>query len=64
MSKQFLRLHEVMKKTGKSRSAIYCDMAEGRFPKQIKIGERTICWDLDEIEQWQADCIENRDLVA
>lgn len=38
---QYLNLNEVRQKLGgRSRSAIYLDMANGRLPKPIKLGAR------------------------
>lgn len=49
-----IRLHAVKSRTGKSRSAIYRDIAEGRFPRPVKIGQRAVGWREDEIDQWAA----------
>jgi prophage regulatory protein len=43
------RLSEVLRRTGKSRSALYADDS---FPKQIKIGKRSVAWIGSEIEEW------------
>ena len=47
-----LRLPEVSRKTGLSRSAIYRNMNEGTFPKQIPIGSKTVGWLEEELEDW------------
>lgn len=47
-----LRLPEVMKKTGLSRSTIYAYIDRGEFPKPIKIGLRAVGWHEHEINQW------------
>lgn len=49
---QILRLPSVKSKTGLSRSTIYSRMSEGKFPKQIKLGERAVGWESDSIELW------------
>ena len=54
MSKRFIRLSEVMAQTGKSRSAIYEEMADGRFPKCFKIGDRAAAWLESDIEGWKS----------
>lgn len=46
---KLLRLPEVIAMTGKSRSSIYGDPL---FPKRIKIGERSVAWVENEIEEW------------
>lgn len=52
MSKRILRLPEVQKMTGLSRSTIYLRVAQGNFPKQILLGGRAMGWPEDEIEGW------------
>jgi predicted DNA-binding transcriptional regulator AlpA len=57
--KQMLRMREVMKLTGKSRSSIYSDPP---FPKPIKIGaSRAVAWLLEDLEAWQQARIDERD---
>lgn len=52
MAKVILRLPAVKSRTGLSRSAIYSLIAQGNFPKQIFLGERTVGWLEEEIEAW------------
>ena len=47
-----LRLSAVKNKTGLSRSTIYLRMRQGKFPKQISLGDRAIGWVEHEIEAW------------
>jgi prophage regulatory protein len=49
---ELLRLSEVLRRTGKSRSAVYADDS---FPQQIKIGKRSVAWIGSEIDQWISD---------
>ncbi|MYC89167.1 MAG: AlpA family transcriptional regulator [Gemmatimonadales bacterium] len=49
---RLLRLPEVMARTGLSRATIYALMAEGRFPRQVRIGARAVGWVEAEIEAW------------
>jgi prophage regulatory protein len=42
-----------MDTTGKKRSAIYNEMAEGTFPKHFKIGARAAAWLEEDIENWK-----------
>ena len=53
----FLRLPEVMKRTGLSRSTIYVRVAEGRFPRPVALGGRAVGWIEAEIEEWVAERI-------
>lgn len=47
-----LRLNDVIKKTGLSRSSIYKYVASGKFPKPVHLGERTVAWVESEIDDW------------
>ena len=49
---RFLRISDVIKKTGRSRAAIYRMVADGSFPKQEKIGVRAVGWRLSAIVRW------------
>lgn len=51
-----IRLEEVIKRTGLSRSWIYRLIDENRFPAQVKLGGRAMAFVESEIDQW----IENR----
>ncbi len=52
MVQQILRRKEVEKRLGLSRSSIYIMMAEGRFPKPIKLGRRAVGWRSDDLQNW------------
>ena len=56
-----LRLKEVQKRTGLSRSTIYLRIQEGTFPKPVKLGERAVGWPEYEVDDWVELRIENRD---
>ncbi|MBS0420209.1 MAG: AlpA family transcriptional regulator [Proteobacteria bacterium] len=51
---RILRLRDVMALTGLSRSSIYQYQAQNRFPKSIKVGDRTVGWIEEEVLQWIA----------
>lgn len=57
---EFLRLKELVKKTGLPRSCVYRGMAAGTFPAAVPITGRTVAWVLAEVEQWMADRIAAR----
>ena len=71
--KRFIRLPEVLSRTGYGRTSIYRKMEDGSFPKSIKLGGplenptafdcRAIAWIEDEVEQWIESRIEERDSV-
>jgi len=44
-----MRLPEVMRESGLSRSSIYQYAEEGLFPRPVKIGERAVAWISSEI---------------
>ena len=56
-----LRRHDVEKVTGLARSTIYAKIAEGEFPKPVKITGRSVGWLETEIEKWHKSCIDSRD---
>lgn len=49
---KILRLEAVVEKTGKPRSSIYWMIEQGLFPKQIKLGKRSVGWLESEIDEW------------
>ena len=53
MTNRILRLKEVIKLTGLSRSTIYAEINKGRFPKQVQLtGNRSVGWHEDAILNW------------
>ncbi len=49
---RFLRLPEVMERTGLSRSTIYVRVAAGCFPRPVALGGRAVGWIEAEVEEW------------
>lgn len=47
-----LRLPEVIKITGLSRSSVLLYISEGTFPTNIKLGARSVGWLESEIDEW------------
>ena len=70
---RFIRLSEVLNRTGYGRTSIYRKMEEGSFPKSVKLGGplrdpslfdcRAIAWIEDEIDQWIESRICERDNI-
>ena len=58
---RILRRDEVTKKIGLEKSAIYQMMAEGTFPRQIRLGPMSVGWLESEIDQWIAHRVAARD---
>ncbi|MGA8149241.1 MAG: AlpA family transcriptional regulator [Gallionellaceae bacterium] len=52
-----IRRKEVERLTSLSRSRIYVLMAEGKFPKPIRLGAMSVAWVLAEIHEWIASRI-------
>jgi prophage regulatory protein len=50
----FLRLPQVMQRTGLCRSAIY---ALETFPKSIKLAGRAVAWIESEVETWMSEVV-------
>jgi prophage regulatory protein len=47
-----LRLRDVSRQTGLSRSSIYQAMADGQFPRQLKLTARCVGWSAAAISEW------------
>ena len=70
---RFIRLNEVLSRTGFGRTSIYRKMEEGSFPKSLKLGgppkdpsifdSRAVAWIEDEVDQWMESSIDYRDSV-
>ena len=52
MLTQILRRRQLEEQLGLSRSSIYKMIADGLFPKPIKLGPRAVGWRADEVENW------------
>ncbi len=53
MNHKILRLKEVQRMTGLSRSTIYAEIAKGRFPKQVRLtGFRSVGWHENAVIEW------------
>jgi len=57
---KIIKLPRVKEITTLSRATIYRRMAEGKFPKQIKLSERASAWVEQEVLDWLDSCIEDR----
>lgn len=47
-----LRLPDVLQRTGLSRTMLYELIGDGKFPKQIKIGKRSVGWKSSLVDGW------------
>ena len=50
----FLRLPEVLERTGLSRSTIYVRLDHGRFPRPVPLGGHAVGWIESEVDEWTA----------
>lgn len=55
MEDRFLRMSELAPMLGIGHSTIYRLIKENKFPKQIKLTERTVVWRLSVINKWVED---------
>ncbi len=55
MIDRLIRREEVQEMCGISRSEIYRQVSEGRFPKPLKVGLRAVRWRRSEVEGWIDD---------
>ena len=70
---RFIRLPEVMSRTGYGRTSIYRKKEDGSFPKSLKLGgppkdpnefdSRAVVWVEDEINHWIEDRIDERHTI-
>ena len=54
---RFLRLPEVLARTGLSRSTIYVRLDQGRFPQPVSLGARAVGWIEAEVDEWMRERI-------
>lgn len=59
MSTNVLRLPQLLKKVGLSRSAIYAAISEQRFPPPVRLGIRAVGWLEEEVEAWVLQQVKN-----
>lgn len=52
MANKTLRRRDVEARTGLSRSTLYAMMAQGMFPRPVRLGLRAVGWPEAEIVEW------------
>ena len=60
-NKNIIKLYQVQELTPLSRATIYRLIKEGKFPKQIKLSERSSGWIEQEVIDYINNCIQKRD---
>jgi prophage regulatory protein len=61
---RLLRLREVVKRVGLSRSTVYLRVSQGTFPQSCPLGGRRVAWSEAEIERWIQERIASRQEVT
>jgi prophage regulatory protein len=61
MLRRILRLPQVVEATGETRSTIYKRIAEGEFPRPVRLGAKSVGWVEDEIAEYNNARIAARD---
>jgi len=59
MSLKIIKIREVMRMTSFSIASIYRLCNEGKFPKKIKIGSRSVGWRESDIVDYIEECEKN-----
>ncbi|MBS9852715.1 helix-turn-helix transcriptional regulator [Vibrio alginolyticus] len=58
---RLIRLKEMLDNTGLSRAYMYKLMAEGKFPKSVSLGFRSVAWVESEVQDWILERVAERD---
>lgn len=58
---RILRPRETVTRTGYSRATLYRKVADGTFPKPVKLGPGAVGWVEAEIDEWISARIAERD---
>ncbi len=53
MPDNLLIMQQLTKRTSLSRRTIYRHIADGLFPKPLRIGPKRVAWAESDIDQWQ-----------
>jgi len=61
---RFIRLAEVIHKTGHSRSKIYTLLDAGKFPERVTLGPMSVAWVESEVDAYIESLIRKRDAKA
>lgn len=61
---RYIDIKEVMNKIGLGRNWIYKNMAEGNFPKAVKLGASCSRWIESEIDEWMEARAKERNKAA
>ena len=59
-----LKLNEVIRRVGLSRSSLYARISVGTFPRPVSLGVRAVGWRESEITAWVSGLSEKGALVS
>ena len=62
MDEYFMKIKEVLKKTGMSETTLYRRIKAGAFPKGVKIGPKAVVWQASRVHQWMDDRVAEKPL--
>lgn len=51
-TQRLIRLRTVRERTGLAKSTIYAFVQQGRFPRPVKLGDRSSGWAESEVDSW------------
>ena len=57
---RLIKMTEVLKKTGMSKSTVYSLISHGMFPQQVSLGIRSVAFVEAEVDAWIRNKIANR----
>lgn len=52
MQNRIIRRSEVLARIGLSSSTMYAMIAEGKFPKPMRLGKRAVGWKENDLDAW------------
>jgi prophage regulatory protein len=58
---EFIRIKEVLDRTGLSRSVLYAKLADQTFPRSLSLSGSSVAWLESEIQEWIESRIQERD---
>ena len=61
LNSKFLRLPQVIDRTGYRKTVIYERIQQGDFPRPVKLGPRAVAWLDSEVEEWMRSRLKARD---
>lgn len=59
--RKLIKIKDVLAHVPVSRTQLYAMIAEGKFPRQVKLGGTGAFWAEDEVSDWIEQHISNRD---